>query len=103
MQAPWGEKAFSGYLGADRDSWREYDATELVKTRGYARTVLIDQGAGDKFLTEQLKPELFAAACRAAGVDLMLRSHVAYDHGYYFISTFMEEHLRFHARRLTGA
>jgi S-formylglutathione hydrolase len=103
MQSPWGEKAFGGYLGPDRESWREYDATELIKQRGYPRTVLIDQGSSDKFLAEQLKPELFAAACRAAGVDLMLRSHVAYDHGYYFISTFMEEHLRFHARRLTGA
>lgn len=100
--SPWGEKAFSNYLGADRDAWREYDATELIKARGYPRTVLIDQGSGDKFLAEQLKPELFAAACRTAGVDLMLRSHVAYDHGYYFIATFMEEHLRFHARRLTG-
>jgi S-formylglutathione hydrolase len=99
-QCPWGEKAFRGYLGENRSEWLAYDATDLVATRGYSRPILIDQGSADKFLTEQLKPELFAAACRKAGVDLKLRSQNGYDHGYYFISTFMADHLRFHAQQL---
>jgi S-formylglutathione hydrolase len=99
-QSPWGEKAFRGYLGEDRSEWLAYDATDLVRTRGYDRPILVDQGSGDKFLTEQLKPELFAEACRKARVDLRLRFHEGYDHGYFFMATFMEEHLRFHAQRL---
>ena len=100
-QCPWGEKAFRGYLGEDRSAWLNYDATDLVRTHGHRGRILIDQGSADKFLSEQLKPEVFADACRKAGVDLSLRFHAGYDHGYYFIATFMEEHLRFHAQRLT--
>lgn len=99
-QCPWGEKAFRGYLGEDRSEWLAYDATDLVETRGYDRPILVDQGTADKFLEEQLKPDLFATACGKAGVDLTLRMQDGYDHGYYFISTFMEDHLRFHARQL---
>ena len=101
-RCPWGEKAFSGYLGADRDAWRDYDATELV-TKGAVRFpqgILIDQGLADKFLPDQLNPDLFEAACAAAGQPLTLRRHAGYDHGYYFISTFVEEHLRHHRRQL---
>ncbi len=99
-QVPWGQKAFRSYLGEDRSAWLAYDATALMQTRGYTRTILIDQGDGDKFLREQLQPELFANACRQHGVDLTLRMHTGYDHGYYFIATFIEEHLRFHAQLL---
>ncbi|MGH8178080.1 MAG: S-formylglutathione hydrolase [Steroidobacter sp.] len=100
-QCPWGEKAFRGYLGEDHSEWLAYDATDLIETRGYLRPILIDQGSADKFLDEQLKPQLFAQACRKAGVDLTLRFHDGYDHGYYFISTFIEDHLRFHAQILS--
>lgn len=99
-QCPWGEKAFSGYLGADRSSWREYDATELIARERYSGPILIDQGTSDKFLAEQLLPETFANACRASGTPLQLRYRDGYDHGYYFIATFMAEHLQFHAERL---
>ena len=97
MQVPWGQKAFGGYLGADRATWRQYDASELVAAQRYERPILIDQGNADKFLTEQLKPELFAAACLKSGTDLRLRAQPGYDHGYYFISTFVADHLRHHA------
>jgi S-formylglutathione hydrolase len=100
MQCPWGTKAFGGYLGADRDAWRRYDASELVRERPFAGHILVDQGLADKFLAEQLKPELFEAACHASGQSLTLRRHGGYDHGYYFISTFMEDHLRHHAAAL---
>lgn len=99
-RCPWGEKAFGGYLGENRAGWLAYDATELVQAHGYPRSILIDQGARDQFLAEQLQPELFAEACRRAGVELKLRFHPHYDHGYYFIATFMEEHLRHHAALL---
>lgn len=99
-QSPWGEKAFSNYLGADRSAWKAYDATELVLSQRYDQSILIDQGTADKFLNEQLKPEVFAAACRASGTPLALNYRDGYDHGYYFISTFMADHLRFHAERL---
>jgi S-formylglutathione hydrolase len=100
-QCPWGEKAFSGYLGTDRSAWSEYDASELIRRERYADTILVDQGTADKFLAEQqLLPEKFAEACRASGTRLELRYRDGYDHGYYFISTFMEEHLQFHAERL---
>jgi S-formylglutathione hydrolase len=100
MQCPWGEKAFSGYLGSDRDTWRAYDASELIAAQRYEDTILVDQGTADKFLAEQLKPELFEAACRKSGTKLTLRHQQGYDHGYYFISTFMADHLKHHAERL---
>jgi S-formylglutathione hydrolase len=98
-RAPWGQKAFTGYLGDDRSVWAAYDASELMAQRHeapYPRGILIDQGAADKFLAEQLHPHLFEAACRKAGQPLTLRVHEGYDHSYYFISTFIEDHLRFH-------
>jgi S-formylglutathione hydrolase len=102
MQCPWGVKAFSNYLGEDRDFWRAYDASVLVTQAGDDRPILIDQGLADKFLVEQLQPELFEAACARAGRKLELRRHEGYDHGYYFISTFIADHLRHHARQLIG-
>jgi S-formylglutathione hydrolase len=100
MQCPWGQKAFGGYLGDDRAAWREYDASELVAASRYEQPILIDQGTGDKFLAEQLKPELFEQACKRSGTPLTLRRQEGYDHGYYFISTFVEDHLRHHAGQL---
>jgi len=100
---PWGEKAFTGYLGADKGQWRGYDATELVaEVKGGARrpAILIDQGMSDQFLEQQLHPHLFEAAARKVGYPVTLRHQTGYDHGYYFISTFMEEHLRHHERTL---
>lgn len=102
MNCPWGEKAFSGYLGSDKATWRRYDAAELVKDGGRARDILIDQGTADQFLESQLKPELFEAACRAAGQPLTLRLQDGYDHSYYFIQTFIEDHIAFHAATLKG-
>ncbi|WP_373088532.1 S-formylglutathione hydrolase [Sneathiella sp.] len=102
MQCPWGEKAFTGYLGPNRAKWRAYDATELVKDGARNSPILIDQGRADNFLQEQLKPEVFETACRDAGQDLTLRFHDGYDHSYYFIQTFMEEHIRHHARILNA-
>jgi S-formylglutathione hydrolase len=100
MQCPWGVKAFTGYLGDDRAAWARHDATELVKARARVPPLLIDQGLSDKFLAEQLHPHLFEAACAAAGQPLTLRRHEGYDHGYYFIATFMADHLAHHARHL---
>ena len=100
MQCPWGVKAFSGYLGDDRKAWVRHDATELVKAGARVPPLLIDQGLADKFLAEQLYPELFEAACAAAGQPLVLRRHAGHDHGYYFISTFMADHIAHHARHL---
>lgn len=102
-QCPWGHKAFGGYLGADTAAWKAHDATELMAqqtTAPYADGILIDQGLADKFLAEQLHPHLFEAACTKVGQPLTLRRHAGYDHGYYFIQTFMDDHLRFHAQRL---
>jgi S-formylglutathione hydrolase len=102
-QCPWGKKAFGGYLGADQSSWQAYDASALMSRQTsapFTGGILIDQGLGDKFLAEQLLPEAFEAACAAAGQPLELRRHQGYDHGYYFISTFVEDHLRFHHRQL---
>jgi S-formylglutathione hydrolase len=99
-QCPWGVKAFTGYLGPDRAAWSEYDASELVSRRAYDDSILIDQGTGDKFLQEQLLPERFAEACRKSNTSLQLNYRDGYDHGYYFISTFMADHLQFHAQRL---
>lgn len=100
-QCPWGDKAFTGYLGADRKTWLQYDATALVAGHRYPNDILIDQGTADKFLNEQLKPDLFEAACRTHGTRLQLRRHEGYDHGYYFIATLVADHLRHHAQRLT--
>lgn len=102
LHCPWGEKAFSGYLGPDRESWKAYDASELMASRQnpFPAGILIDQGLADKFLAEQLHPERFEAACQAAGQPLTLRRHEGYDHGYYFISTFIADHLAHHARVL---
>ena len=96
-RCPWGVKALTGYLGADRTLWRDYDASALAAARHYRGEILIDQGSDDKFLAEQLKPDLFVDACRASGTRVQLRLHDRYDHSYYFVSTFMEDHLRHHA------
>jgi S-formylglutathione hydrolase len=99
---PWGEKAFGGYLGADPEAWSRYDASELMRMMHapFPQGILIDQGLGDKFLASQLRPDVFESACTQAGQRLELRRHSGYDHGYYFISTFMEDHLRFHRENL---
>jgi S-formylglutathione hydrolase len=100
---PWGEKAFAGYLGADRQVWRQWDATALVQAgRRFDGSILVDQGTADQFLAEQLRPELFEAACAEADQPLVLVRHEGYDHGYFFISSFMERHLRWHHERLTA-
>jgi S-formylglutathione hydrolase len=100
MRCPWGKKAFKGYLGDDHVAWQEYDASELVKRARFAGPILVDQGLADKFLADQLYPEIFEAACREARQPLTLRRQEGYDHGYFFISTFMEDHLRHHAEQL---
>ena len=100
-QVPWGQKALGGYLGEDRTTWRAHDATALVEDgRRPAGDILVDQGGADQFLAEQLRPELLEAACKAAGVALTLRMQPGYDHSYNFISSFMEDHVRWHAERL---
>jgi len=99
---PWGQKAFSGYLGEDRAAWSEYDATRLVSRRMFPGRILIDQGTSDEFLSSQLMPERFAEACRRSGQKLELRMQSGYDHGYYFIHSFIEDHLRHHAAVLLG-
>ena len=101
MRCPWGEKALTGYLGADRALWRDYDASALVESRGWkGPSLLVDQGRSDQFLESQLKPQLLREACRRAGVSLDLRLQEGYDHSYFFIASFIEDHLRFHARNL---
>ncbi len=103
LHSPWGQKALGYYLGADQSTWQDYDACEVARRSGDVTKfdrILVDQGADDPFLAEQLKPELLEAACNESGLPLELRIHDGYDHGYYFISTFIEEHLRFHAERL---
>ncbi|HEX6834840.1 MAG TPA: S-formylglutathione hydrolase [Rudaea sp.] len=101
MRCPWGEKALSGYLGDERAAWRAYDATALIDDHGFAgRKILVDQGTRDPFLETQLKPHLLREACERSGVELELRMREGYDHSYYFIATFIEDHLRFHAREL---
>jgi S-formylglutathione hydrolase len=100
MQCPWGQKAFGNYLGAARESWRAYDATELVALHAFPGTILIDQGTDDQWLAEQLHPEKFAEAAKRSGQALKLRMQPGYDHGYYFIQTFIADHLRHHAAQL---
>lgn len=101
-QCPWGKKAFGAYLGADVQDWAAYDASALMRQarQPFPGGILIDQGESDQFLAEQLYPEVFEQACAAAGQPLTLRRHEGYDHGYYFISTFIEDHIRFHVERL---
>jgi S-formylglutathione hydrolase len=99
-RVPWGEKALSHYLGPDRAAWRVHDAVALIEDGARLPEILVDQGTSDSFLTSELKPELLVEACRAAGIPLTLRMQDGYDHSYYFISTFMEDHLRWHAERL---
>jgi S-formylglutathione hydrolase len=103
LNCPWGEKAFSAYLGKDRATWREYDASELMRAATQFVPALVDQGASDDFLTEQLKPEALQSAANASGYPLALNLHEGYDHSYYFISSFIEGHLRFHAEHLNKA
>ena len=102
MRCPWGTKAFSGYLGDDTKAWARHDATELVKAGARVPPLLIDQGLADKFLAEQLHPHLFEAACIEAGQALTLRRHEGSDHGYYFIATFMADHIAHHAKYLNA-
>lgn len=99
-QVPWGHKALGGYLGDDRAAWRAHDAVALIEDGARVPALLVDQGDADQFLADQLKPDLLAAACADAGIDLTLRMQPGYDHSYYFISTFMPDHLRWHAARL---
>ena len=99
-QCPWGEKAFSNYLGSDQAEWLKHDATALVQTKtAHFADILIDQGLSDQFYS-QLNPELFQQACQAAGQPLTLREHAGYDHGYYFIQSFIDDHLQFHVVQL---
>ena len=103
MNCPWGEKAFTAYLGPDRETWRAHDACELVRagvSRGYFTDILVDQGLADQFVSEQLKPELLELACREAGQALTLRMQHGYDHSYFFMASFIAEHIGWHARRL---
>lgn len=99
-QCPWGQKAFNGYLGSDENLWKAYDTCELIKQGARVPDILIDQGESDNFLIEQLKPENLIAVCAQAGQSLTLRQQPGYDHSYYFISTFIEEHLIYHANAL---
>ncbi len=96
-KVPWGRKAFRGYLGDDEARWLDHDACALLAGAGWDTPILVDQGLADEFLDEQLKPELFERACTDAGVSLTLRRHPGYDHSYYFISTFMGDHIAHHA------
>lgn len=102
-QVPWGKKAFTGYLGNDPEVWNSYDATELIKSGHKSNhTILIDQGTADPFLAKQLQPDLFAQACRDRRQPLTLNMREGYDHSYFFISTFMQEHIEHHAQILIG-
>lgn len=103
MNCPWGQKAFTAYLGSDKSTWREHDACELLRegaSHGYYDDILIDQGLADQFLVEQLKPELLEQACRDAGQKLTLRLQHGYDHSYFFMASFIADHMDWHARRL---
>jgi len=100
LNCPWGEKALGGYLGRDQTAWRAYDACALIEDGARFADILVDQGTADNFLEEQLKPQLLVAACDKAGIPLSLNMREGYDHSYYFISTFMADHLQWHAERL---
>ncbi|GLV31028.1 S-formylglutathione hydrolase [Sphingobium sp. TomTYG75] len=99
-QVPWGHKALSGYLGNDRNAWRKHDAVALIEDGARVSALLVDQGGADMFLDQELRPHLLKDACAAANIDLTLNMREGYDHSYYFISTFMADHLRWHASRL---
>lgn len=99
-QVPWGHKALGGYLGEDRAAWRAHDAVALIQDGASVPSLLVDQGDADQFLDSQLQPSLLADACGTEGIDLTLRIQPGYDHSYYFIATFMADHLRWHAARL---
>lgn len=102
-QVPWGERALAGYLGDDRKAWRAHDAVALIEDGARADALLVDQGENDQFLEKQLKPDLLEAACATAGIPLTLRRQRGYDHSYYFVSSFMADHLDWHAERLKAA
>ena len=99
-QVPWGQKALGGYLGADREAWRRHDAVALIEDGARVNELLVDVGTADPFLDKELKPELLKQACESSGIRLQLNLREGYDHSYYFISTFMADHLRWHAQRL---
>jgi S-formylglutathione hydrolase len=101
-QVPWGIKALTGYLGPNKDNWRGHDTVALIEDGAKFSGFLVDVGDADNFLKEQLKPELLQAACTKASIPLTLRRQAGYDHSYYFISTFMGDHLNWHAERLKG-
>ena len=101
-QAPWGQKALAGYLGENRSSWAKHDAVSLIEGGASVDGILVDVGTADPFIEKELRPELLEQACAAAGIPLTLRRQEGYDHSYYFISTFMADHLRWHAERLRG-
>jgi S-formylglutathione hydrolase len=100
-QVPWGRKALTGYLGEDRSAWRKHDAVLLIENGARVPELLVDVGDADPFIEKELRPELLERACAGAGIALTLRRQPGYDHSYYFISTFMTDHLRWHAERLT--
>ena len=102
MRCPWGEKALTAYLGPDRARWRGHDATALIEDGARVAAILVDQGMADQFLEGQLKPELLREACERAGIPLTLRMQEGYDHSYYFIGSFVADHLRWHAERLSA-
>ena len=97
---PWGEKAFTKYLGKDEYTWNDYDACSLIKSRGWQLDILIDQGEDDEFLADQLKPESFVQACEENNVEVSLRMQPGFDHSYFFIATFIQDHIDWHSRRL---
>jgi S-formylglutathione hydrolase len=99
-QVPWGQKAFSGYLGDDRELWKQHDAVSLIESGARVPGLLIDVGDADPFLEKELRPELLDKSCADAGIPLQLNRRAGYDHSYYFISTFMADQLRWHAARL---
>lgn len=100
-EVPWGRKAFSGYLGSDSRAWRKHDAVALIESGARVDELLVDVGTDDQFLEQELRPELLERACARAGIGLTLRRHPGYDHSYYFVSTFMADHLRWHSERLS--
>jgi S-formylglutathione hydrolase len=99
-QVPWGQKALAGYLGVQGAAWREHDAVALIEDGARLKELLVDVGTADDFLETELRPDLLQSACANAGIDLQLRMQPGYDHSYYFISTFMAEHLAWHSERL---
>jgi S-formylglutathione hydrolase len=99
-KAPWGENAFTRYLGEDTSHWQDYDACDLVRTKGWSSDILVDQGDDDEYLTDYLKPDLLEQACEEKGISIKLRRHAGYDHSYFFVSTFIGDHILWHSERL---